>query len=144
MLESLISDEDLVDEMIEENEKVSFMIDVYGYVLDIANGKKPENLKFKLDTVMDTNLFDLTKTESETSQKVLLYDSLKISDAEVELLYKAVEKICSPFGDNDDNTNRKKLVTSVILNRAMSTKFPKSVSGVLNQKHQFEYMDSIS
>lgn len=144
MLESLISDEDLVDEMIEENEKVSFMIDVYGYVLDIANGKKPENLKFKLDTVMDTNLFDLTKTESETSQKVLLYDSLKISDAEVELLYKAVEKICSPFGDNDDNTNRKKLVTSVILNRAMSSKFPNSVSGVLNQKHQFENMDSIS
>ncbi len=144
MLESLTSDEDLVDEMIEENEKVSFMIDVYGYVLDIANGKKPENLKFKLDTVMDTNLFDLTKTESETSQKVLLYDSLKISDAEVELLYKAVEKICSPFGDNDDNTNRKKLVTSVILNRAMSSKFPNSVSGVLNQKHQFENMDSIS
>lgn len=144
MLESLISDEDLVDEMIEENEKVSFMIDVYGYVLDIADGKKPENLKFKLDTVMDTNLFDLSKTESETSQKVLLYDSLKISDAELELLYKAVEKICSPFGDNDDNTNRKKLVTSVILNRAMSSKFPNSVGGVLNQKHQFENMDSIS
>ena len=143
LLDSLISDEYLVDEMIEENEKVSFMIDIYGYVLDIADGKKPEDLKFQLDSVMDTNLFDLSKTESEDSQKVLLYDSLKISDEELELLYKAVEQICSPFGDNDDNTNRKKLVTSVILNRAMSAKFPNSVSKVLSQKHQFENMDSI-
>lgn len=143
LLDSLISDEYLVDEMIEENEKVSFMIDIYGYVLDIADGKKPEDLKFQLDSVMDTNLFDLSKTESEDSQKVLLYDSLKISDEELELLYKAVEQICSPFGDNDDNTNRKKLVTSVILNRAMSAKFPNSVSKVLSQKHQFENMDSL-
>lgn len=143
LLDSLISDEYLVDEMIEENEKVSFMIDIYSYVLDIADGKKPEDLKFQLDSVMDTNLFDLSKTESENSQKVLLYDSLKISDEELELLYKAVEQICSPFGDNDDNTNRKKLVTSVILNRAMSAKFPNSVSKVLSQKHQFENMDSI-
>lgn len=143
LLDSLISDEYLVDEMIEENEKVSFMIDIYNYVLNIADGKKPEDLKFQLDSVMDTNLFDLSKTESEDSQKVLLYDSLKISDEELELLYKAVEQICSPFGDNDDNTNRKKLVTSVILNRAMSAKFPNSVSKVLSQKHQFENMDSI-
>ena len=138
LLETLTKEEYIVDDMIKDNEKVSFMVDVYDYILKIANGKSKENIKFKLESLLDTNLFDLSNTEDATSQKVLLYDALDISESDLELLYKAVEKICAPFGDDDDNTNRKKFVTSVILNRAMASTFPNSVEKVLKQNYQFE------
>lgn len=138
LLETLTKEEYIVDDIIKDNEKVSFMVDVYDYILKIANGKSKENIKFKLESLLDTNLFDLSNTEDATSQKVLLYDALDISESDLELLYKAVEKICAPFGDDDDNTNRKKFVTSVILNRAMASTFPNSVEKVLKQNYQFE------
>ena len=138
LLETLTKEEYIVDNIIKDNEKVSFMVDVYDYILKIANGKSKENIKFKLESLLDTNLFDLSNTEDATSQKVLLYDALDISESDLELLYKAVEKICAPFGDDDDNTNRKKFVTSVILNRAMVSIFPNSVEKVLKQNYQFE------
>lgn len=94
--------------------------------------------------MLDTSVFDLSNTDEASVNKVLLYDSLDLSEADIEMLYNAVEKICEPFGDNDENTNRKKMVTSVILNRVMSSKFPDSVKTVLKQRHQFENLNSIS
>ncbi|MBP3502120.1 MAG: cell wall hydrolase [Clostridia bacterium] len=137
-LKTLTKEEYIVDEMLEDNEKVSFMIDVYSYILDVANGKEKDEIDIKLDSLLDTSLFDLSKTEEVKVTRVLLYDSLNINDETLQLLYKAVEKICEPYGDDDDNTKRKKYVTSVILNRAMSSEFPSSVKEVLTQKYQFE------
>lgn len=143
-LDSLTNEEYIVDEMLEENEKVAFMIDIYNYILQIANGKNKENLKFQLTSVLDTNLFDLTNADSTSTTKALLYDSLTISDSEREQLYKAVEQICSSFGNDDKNTERKKYVTSVILNRALSSEFPSSVGDIIKQAGQFENFDSSS
>lgn len=137
-LSQLIREEDTVDEMLEENEKVNFMIDIYSYVLQVADGKSPDEIKLSLDGLLDTSVFDLSNTEEIKVNSVLLYDSLNINDTTLQLLYKAVEKVCEPYGDNDENTKRKKYVTSVILNRAMSSKFPDSVEKVLKQTYQFE------
>lgn len=142
VLKELIKEEDIVDEMIEENEKVNFMIDIYSYVLQVADGKSTDQIKLSLDGLLDTSVFDLSNTEDVKITKVLLYDSLNLSEGDIQNLYKAVEKICEPFGDNDDNTKRKKFVTSVILNRTMSSQFPNSVSNVLNQSYQFENFNS--
>lgn len=140
----LYREEDTVDLMLEENEKVNFMIDVYSYILQVARGELPDKVKLKINSLLDTSVFDLSNTDEASVNKVLLYDSLDLSEADIEMLYNAVEKICEPFGDNDENTNRKKMVTSVILNRMMSSKFPDSVKAVLKQRHQFENLNSIS
>lgn len=140
----LYREEDTVDLILEENEKVNFMIDVYSYILQVARGELPDKVKLKINSLLDTSVFDLSNTDEASVNKVLLYDSLDLSEADIEMLYNAVEKICEPFGDNDENTNRKKMVTSVILNRVMSSKFPDSVKAVLKQRHQFENLNSIS
>ena len=137
-LKALIDEEDTVDDMLKENEKVNFMIDVYSYVLQVSRGKSSDTAESKIKDLLDTSVFDLSNTDEASMSKVLLYDSLELSDSDVKMIYTAVEKICEPFGENDDNDKRKKYVTSVILNRVLSSEFPNSVKGVLNKKYQFE------
>lgn len=137
-LTSLINEEDTVAEMLEENEKVNFMIDIYSYVLQVADGKSSDEIKLNLDGLLDTSVFDLTKSESTSTRKVLLYTSLNLTEPDKELLYEAVEKICGPYGNSDENANRKKYVTCVILNRMMSSEFPNTVNDVLKQRYQFQ------
>lgn len=142
-LSQLTREEDTVDEMLEENEKVNFMIDIYSYILQAANGKTSDEITLKMDGLLNTSVFDLSASVSTSTRKVLFYTSIDLSELDKEMLYKAVEKICEPYGSNvDENTQRKKYVTCVILNRVMSSKFPNTVSDVLNQKYQFPNLSS--
>ena len=65
ILLSLYNDKYLVDEMLEDNEKVSFMIDVYQYILDLAKGK--ENEDESLSDVLNVSSFNLTTFKSVNS-----------------------------------------------------------------------------
>ena len=138
ILETLTKEQYMVEKMLESNEKVAFMIDIYDYILKIANNEDKSQIGFDLNSLLNTNLFDLTTKQNTASTKVLLYDSISISDSDKELLYKTVEKICESYGTSDENYQRKKYITSVILNRVLSSEFPNSVSEVVNQEYQFE------
>lgn len=133
---SLDKNRDFVEEVLNDNEKITFMIDIFNYVIDTAKGSK--NIKLQLSSLLDTSLFDLSTAESTNTTRVLLYDSINISNSERKMLYKTVEKICGTVEGNDENVQRKKYVTSVILNRVLSSKFPNSVNGVITKKYQFE------
>lgn len=134
-LKDMVKGEELLDEMLEENTKVDFMIDVYSYVLQVAQGYADSELTVTLDGIdlLNTSVFDLASSKDLVAQKALLYDKLNITEDEKELLYKAVEIICGDLGDDEANTERKKKVTSVVLNRVMSSEFPNSVEKVLKK-----------
>lgn len=137
ILKTLTKEKYLVDRMIKDNEKISFMSDIYEYILNIANGKDIVQNKTKLRNILDTSLFDLSNSNAVT-QKVLLYTSLNISDEDKELLYKFVEQT----GANSSK-EEKEYIASVILNRALSGKFGTSdVSKIINERYQFENYDS--
>ena len=131
------SDYYLLERMLEENNKVSHMIELFRYFVDIAANDSKKKADLVGGNFIDTRLFDLSQTQSASSIQVLLYTRLNISDTEKEMLYKAVEQMTSGFEDNEENTNRKKYITSVILNRALASKFPDRVEDVLNQGGQF-------
>lgn len=136
-LKTLTREKYLVDRMIEDNKKVSFMSDIYEYILNIANGKDVDQNKTKLRNTLDTSLFDLSNSNAVT-QKVLLYTSLNISDEDKELLYKFVEQTGANCSKEE-----KEYIASVILNRALSGKFGTSdVSKIINASYQFENYDS--
>lgn len=136
-LKVLTKEKYLVDRMIEDNQKVSFMSDIYEYILNIANGKDVDQNKTKLRNTLDTSLFDLSNSNAVT-QKVLLYTSLNISDKDKELLYKFVEQTGANCSKEE-----KEYIASVVLNRALSGKFGTSdVSKIINASYQFENYDS--
>ena len=72
---------------------------------------------------------------------ISIVKSTDLSDSEKEMLYRAVENMTSSFPDNDENTQRKKYITSVILNRALSSKFPDKIQKILNKSGQFPNYD---
>ena len=127
----------LLERMLEENNKVSHLFDIFKYFIEIAAKSTKNDADVIGGNYIDTRLFDLSNTQSVSTVNVLLYTSLNITDSEREQLYKAVEQITSGFPDDEENTKRKKYVASVILNRALISKFPDTVSGVLNQGGQF-------
>lgn len=131
----------MLEDMLEDNNKVSHMIEIFRYYIDIAKKKSKSKAKNIVGNYIDTNLFDLSNSEATSTVKVLLYTSLNISDSEKEMMYKAIEQMTSGFPDDEENTKRKKYIASVILNRALSSKFPDSVSDVLNQRGQFPNYD---
>ena len=136
-LNSMTKDEYIVDGMIEDNEKVSFMVDIYGYILDVANGKVTAGKSTEvLGEHLDTTVFDLSAA-SFTYQKKLVYTSITISEEEKDLLYKFVEQLAL-----DGSSQQKGYITSVILNRTLSSKFPNTVEDVINQAGAFENYDS--
>lgn len=137
VLNELYDGQYIVEEMLVDNKKVSFMIDIYSYVLQLAKGYERSKINVSMDEFLDTSVFDLSATVTNSTLKVLPYTSIDISDSERKMLYNAVERICSNYPDNDENKQRKKYVTSVILNRVLSSKFPNSVEEVLNQRGQF-------
>lgn len=57
-LNSLISDKYMVDRSIKDNKKVSFMSDIYQYVLNIANGAIKKN-KILISDALDVSTLDL-------------------------------------------------------------------------------------
>lgn len=123
----------LVERMVEENDRVKHVYPIYEYMVSKINKAKTEYSS--LSELVDLNVFDLSSNEqSVSSVQVLLYTSLNISDSDKELLYKAVEAICGP---SCDDVRRKKAVTSIILNRALSSEFPNSVEEVLAEPGQF-------
>ena len=128
----------LIEEMIEDNKKVSHMKDIFKYYVEIARGTKKDKIGISMNDIINTNLFDLSNaTDTSQTIKLLMYTSLNITDEDRQMLYTAVEKMTSGFPDDDANNQRKKYITSVILNRALLSKFPDSVSGVLKQQGQF-------
>lgn len=127
----------MLEEMLQGNSKVEHMIDIFKYYVEIARGIKKEKLDISMNDIINTSVFDLSSSQNSSMVKVLMYTSLNISDEEKQMMYEAVEKMTSQFPDNSENTQRKKYLTAVILNRALSSKFPDSVSGVLNQTGQF-------
>lgn len=135
-LGELQKSEYIMERMLQENTKVDFMIDVYKYVLSVAAGDEEVKTNLSGIGLLDTSLYDLSNSNL-VAQYVLKYDSLNLSDSDKELLYKSVEVICGQYGDSDENTERKKIVASVILNRAMSSEFPNTVKKVLKQRRQF-------
>lgn len=58
MLETLTREQYIVEEMLADNEKVSFMIDIYDYILDIANGEV-EVQSGDLSNLMGVGSFEL-------------------------------------------------------------------------------------
>lgn len=136
-LYELNKEEYLVDRMLENNTKVNFMIDMYSYLLKVAN--EETNIKTTLQGIglLDTSAFDLSNSSNIVAKKAIVYKSLNLTDSDKEMLYKAVETICDPYGDDEANTTRKKYVASVILNRVMSEEFPNSVKKVLKQRKEF-------
>lgn len=123
----------LVKDMVENNDRVKHIYPIYDYMVSkIYNGKTTYN---SLSDIIDVNDFDLSSNEqSASSVRVLLYTGLNISDSDKELLYKAVEVICGP---SCTDSRRKKAITSIILNRVLSSEFPNSIQGVLSQPGQF-------
>lgn len=136
-LGELQKSEYMMERMLQENTKVDYMVDVYKYLLSLAAGNEEIKTNLSGIGVMDTSVYDLSNSSNLVAKMQLMYTKLKIDDADKELLYKAVETICAPYGDNDENTERKKVVTSVILNRVMSSNYPNSVKKVLKQRRQF-------
>lgn len=128
---SLKKDVGLLKDMIQDNEKISFMSEVVDYLFDITDNGKSD---ISLNKLLNTSLFDLQVNSYGMQTSVLLYNSLNITDEDKDMLCKAVEKICSDEANNEDI---KKKVASVILNRALSSKFPKDIKGVLSQSGQF-------
>ncbi|MBQ3407921.1 MAG: C39 family peptidase [Clostridia bacterium] len=131
----------LLERMLGDNARVSHMIDIFKYYVGIALKVPKEKLGISTSNIIDTNLFDLSNSENTSTVKVLLYTRLNISESEKEMMYKAVEQMTAGFPDDDKNTQRKKYIASVILNRALSSKFPDSVADVLNQTGQFPNYD---
>lgn len=136
-LGELQKSEYIMERMLQENTKVDFMIDVYKYVLSVAAGDEEVKTNLSGIGLLDTSLYDLSNSNNLVAKMQLMYNKLNLDDDDKELLYKAVEKICGQYGDGEENTERKKLVTSVILNRAMSSEYPNSVKKVLKQRRQF-------
>lgn len=132
-LKNVYSELYLVERMVEENDRVKHVYPIYEYMVSKINKAKTEYSS--LSELVDLNVFDLSSNEqSASSVQVLLYTSLNISDSDKELLYKAVEAICGP---SCNDARRKKAVTSIILNRVLSSEFPNSIEGVLSQPGQF-------
>ena len=128
----------LLEDMLGDNEKVSHMLDIFKYYVEIARGTDKSKLSISMADIINTSLFDLSNaTDTNSTVKVLMYTSLNITDEDKQMLYTAVEKMTSGYADDDANTQRKKYITSVILNRALLSKFPDNVSGVLKQSGQF-------
>lgn len=73
-LKSMTNEEYIVDDMIKDNEKVSFMVDIYGYILDVANGKVKVDENQELAEKLDISLFDLQKFRSQTGTSIALGD----------------------------------------------------------------------
>lgn len=61
-LSGLYNDKYIIDGVLENNEKVSFMIDIYQYILDIAKGKKivDSDIPQIISETMSASTFDLT------------------------------------------------------------------------------------
>ena len=131
-------------DVLKKNDKVSFMIDVHKYILSKLLNKDNSLNMATSDSVdlMDTSAFDLSNPNL-VAERALLYDDLNISDEEKELLYKAVDIICADYGDDTENTERKKMVASAILNRVVSSKFPNSVGKVLSTNKAFPNLDPL-
>ena len=133
----------LIERMINDNKKVSHMKDIFKYYVDMARNVRKDKITLSMTDIINTGLFDLSNaTDTTETVKVLLYTSLNLTDEDKQTLYTAVEKMTSQYPDDDVNTQRKKYITSVILNRALLSKFPDSVSGVLSQAGQFPNFDS--
>ena len=132
----------MLEDMLEENTKVEHMIDIFKYYVEIATKSSKSKAKNTTGNYIDTGLFDLSNSQSSSTVKVLLYTSLNISDADKEMMYKAIEQMTSAFPDDDENKQRKKYIASVILNRALSSSFPDSVRDVISQTGQFPNLNT--
>lgn len=132
----------MIEEMLEDNKKVEHMIDIFKYYVDIAKKKSKSKAKNTIGNYIDTGLFDLSNSQASSTVKVLLYTSLNISEADKEMMYKAVEQMTSKFPDDDENKQRKKYIASVILNRALSSKFPDNIREVISQTGQFPNLNT--
>ena len=127
----------MLEEMLEDNEKVSHMLDIFKYYVDIAKVKSKSKAQNTVGNYIDTGLFDLSNLQSNSTIQVLLYTSLNISENDKEMMYKAIEQMTSGFPDNEENTQRKKCIASVILNRALSSRFPDDIEDILKKSGQF-------
>ena len=132
-------EEYMLERMIKDNPKVSQLFDIYCYMLDKALEQDTDSAS--LLALVNIDNFDLTNIKENSANTVLVYDSINISDTDKENLYKAVEKMSEGFTDESKSFSRKQYITSVILNRTLSSKFPNNVTKVLKQKYQFEKFD---
>jgi len=133
----------ILERMIQDNGKVSHLLEVFKYYLLISLGTPKDEIELS-EEIIDTNLFDLNKGNWASTVTVLMYTSINATEEEKEMLYAAVESMTSQFSDGAENTQRKKYITSVILNRVLSSKFPNTIAEVLQQSGQFPNYDSSS
>ena len=69
-LKTLKKEKYMLDEMLADNEKVSFMVDVFSYILDVANGKNTDEKS--LSDILDAGAFNLETFKSSTGSSTSL------------------------------------------------------------------------